>query len=265
MATRTKTTATSSDKVIRRLIFHTLGILFFMLATGLHAQDAEKEFKFGSRPHDGVFDPAGILLPKQREAIAVPLAKVLKNEGIDILVVILPKIGDAPAQHVARGFREEWADKPINAIVLHVPGHSESPWIFPGDAIHRLVKAEILDESVEAGEKRAHSEPDDYAKIRAVSVEAADIMRYWTGGAVLRTESIINERVSRQLAYEKRQRLLKLAAMLGLAGAIPIVVGLVFFLTKLKKRGARNFPPVRKISRLGAPYAGGNNAISRIK
>lgn len=265
MATLPKTTATPTHKVIRSLIYLIFGMLLLATAPGLRAQGPEKEFKFGSRPHDGIFDPAGILLSKQREEIAVPLAKVLKNEGIDVLVIILPEIGDAPAKHVAQGFREEWSDTPINAVALHVPGNPESPWIFPGDVINRLVKAEKLLESVDAGEKRAAAEADDFGRIRAASVEAADIMRFWTGGAVLRTESLISERETRELAFENRRRLIKLAAMVGLAGAIPIIAGLVFFLGRLKKTGPRNFPPVRKIPRLGAPYAGGNHAVSRIK
>jgi len=251
--------------VIRRLIFHTSGILLLAFAPGLFAQGVEKDFKFGGRPPDAVFDPADVLLPKQRQEIAAPLAKVLANEGIDVLVVILPEIGDAPAKHVAKGFREKWSDQLINVVVLHVPGNPESPWIIPGEVIARVVKSDKLQESLDAAQRRARAEPDDYAKIRAGSVEAADLMRYWTGGAVIRSEAIITDRLTRQLAFEKRQRLLKLAAMLGLAGAIPIIAVLLLFLTKLKKRGPRNFPPVRKFSRLGAPYAGGNNAISRIK
>ena len=251
--------------MIRGLIFQISGILLLAFAPGLSAQGVGKDFKFGERPPDAVFDPADVLLPKQRQEIAAPLAKVLENEGIDVLVIILPEIGDAPAKHVAKGFQEKWSDQLINVVVLHVPGNPESPWIFPGEVIARVVKSDKLRESLDAAQSRARAEPDDYSKIRAGSVEAADLMRYWTGGAVIRSEAIINDKLTRQLAFEKRQRLLKLSAMLGLAGAIPIIAVLLLFLTKLKKRGPRNFPPVRKFSRLGAPYAGGNNAISRIR
>lgn len=265
MATIAETIERQSIEMMRGLLLQTLGIWLFAITFSLNAQDIEKEFKYGSRPHDGVFDPTDSLLPKQRKEISEPLSRLLEKEGIDILVVILPEIGDAHARHVATGFREEWASKSLNAIVLHVIGHTESPWIFPGDAIDRVVKPERLDQSIKAAESRARSEPTDFAKIRAASVEATDIMRYWIGGALISSEALISERLSRELAFEKRERLIKLAAMMGLAGAIPLVVGVVFFLTKLKKKGSLSFPMVRKIPRLGAPYAGGSKAMSRIK
>ncbi len=238
-----------------------MAIVLLTLVAETRAQNSKSEFKFGERPPDGVFDQKGILLPTQRQEIAEPLANVLKNERIDVIVVILPDIGDAPPKHVAKVFRDEWSVSPVNAVVLEVTGNPDSPWIFPGDLINRVVDASKLQEWVEAGERRANAEPDEFGKIRAAAVEATDIMRYCSGGALLRTEAIISERLRQQLAYEKRQRLLKLAAGLGLAGAIPIVIGLVFLFTNIGKNRPRNFPAVRKTTRLGAPYAGGNNAI----
>ena len=250
----------------REMIRLTLGILLFALVPCLHAQDAEKEFKYGTRPADAIFDPAEILLPKERKEIAAPLAKILENEGIDMLVIVLPEIGDAPAKHVATGFSDAWAVAPVNAVVLYVPGAAGSPWIFPGEVINRVVvKPGKLDEWVSAGETRAAAESGNFGKIRAASVEAADIMRYCAGGAVLRTETIIDVRRAQQQAFEARRRLYKIALMVVLAGAIPLIAGAVFFLTKLRKTGSRKFPPIRKITRLGAPYAGGSNVVSHPK
>lgn len=141
-----------------------------------------------------------------------------------------------------------------------------SPWIFPGEIINRVVVVPgELEGWIDAGEKRAAAESDNFGKIRAASVEAADIMRYCAGGAVLRTETIIYDRHAQMEAYKDRNRLIKLALMVGLAGAIPLIAGSVFFLTKLRKTGSREFPPVRKIPRLGAPYSGGCNAVSNPK
>lgn len=265
MATFAETTKRQSIEMMSRLPLLILGILLFTLTLGLKAQDAGETSKYGERPHDGVFDPTDSLLPVQRKEISEPLGRLLENEGVDILVVILPEIGDAPIRHVAKGFRDEWASESLNAIVLHVIGHQESPWIFPGDTINRVVKSEKLADSIQTAESRARSEPTEFARIRAASIEAADIMRYWIGGAAIGSEALISERLSRKLAFEKRERLIKLAAMIGLAGAIPLIFGVVFFITMLKKRGARNFPLVRKTPRLGAPYAGGGKAMSNIK
>ncbi len=236
------------------------GVLWCMVASVAVAQESAKDFEFGKRPMDGVFDPSGILGQKQRNDVADPLGVILETQNIDVMVVILPEIGSAPPKHVAKGFRDEWAVSPVNAVVLHVPGNPQSPWIFPGDIIYRVVKASQLEEWIDAGEKRASSESDDFGKIRAASVEATDIMRYSSGGALLQSEILISERFKQQIAHDKKERLMKMAFFLSLAGAVPIVIGLGYLVANFGKSRPRNFPIVRKIPRLGAPYAGGNNA-----
>ena len=223
---------------------------------------AQSQPKFGQRPANSVFDPTGVLNPKQQAEIGGPLQEILENENIDVLVVILPEIGDAPPEHVAGGYAEKWGASKITSVVLHVPGNADSPWIFPGSLLSGAIKRESIQETLDAAEKRAAAEPDDFGKVRAASVEAADAVRYWMGGAVLNTEARINERLRLQLAFEKRDRLLKLSAVLGLAAAVPLVLGVVFLFLRMRRSGPKTFPPVRKIPRLGAPYSGGNNAAT---
>ncbi len=244
-------------------VFAALLLSIFM--TGLLCGNETQGFKYGDRPSDSVFDPAGLLSSTQRSNISNPLRNILTDEGIDVMVIVLPDIGDAPPGHVARAFDEKWSKTDISAVVLHVPGAEGAPWIFPGEAISDVIRPEVLGASVIAAEKRAAAEPDEPSKIRAASIEAADVMRYWTGSAVIRTESIVSERQARLNAYGERRRLIKLSAMVAAAGAIPIIAGLGFFFSQYQSRKPRVFPPVRKIPRLGAPYAGGNNATSRIR
>lgn len=127
-------------------------------------EQTQSGFRFGERPKNSVFDPAGILTIKQQADLAEPLTKVRANEGIDVMVVILPDIGDAPPDHVAKGFAEKWASTNVNAVVLHVPGQADSPWIFPGHVMGSLLKPETLGASITAAEKRAAAEPTDYGK-----------------------------------------------------------------------------------------------------
>lgn len=223
------------------------------------------DFKFGPRPESGFFDPADIITDAQRKEIAAPLARILEEEGIDVMVVLLPEKSSVPAKFFVSFFFENWKKSEINAVVFYVPGEPGSPWIFPGAVVEKVVSPEILKASVAAAEKRARAEPDDFGKIRAASIEAADVMRYWTGGAILRTESILYEREKQLAALERKKRLLKIGGMLGAAAGIPLIVGLAFLINRIRQDSPRNFPNVRKISRLGAPYAGGNTASTRIK
>ncbi|MEK6230486.1 MAG: hypothetical protein N2A42_01375, partial [Luteolibacter sp.] len=72
-----------------------------------------------------------------------------------------------------------------------------------------------------------------------------------------------NRRLEWQLARERRERLLKLSAALAAAALIPLVFGAVFLTIRIRGRGARRFPQLQKIARLGAPYAGGNSNCSK--
>jgi hypothetical protein len=227
------------------------------------SEQAQSGFRFGERPKNSVFDPAGILTVKEQTELAEPLAMVRAREGIDVMVVILPKIGDAPPDHVAKGFAEKWAATDVNAVVLHVPGREGTPWIFPGNVMGSMVKPETLRESVVGAEKRAAAEPTDFGKVRAASTEASDALRYWMGAARIRSEEIISEQLEARLAYENRRRLLKLAAILGAAAVIPLVLGIVFIALRIRNSRPRHFPSTRMIPRLGAPYSGGNNAVSK--
>ena len=254
MAAREAAIAIELHKMIRTLTY----LLLCLLPIVTVANPKNSEFKFGPRPPDSIYDPSGILTPKQRREIAQPLESILEKEGIEVLLVILPEIGDTPPEHIAKGFLAEWSTRKLNAIALHVPGRPDSPWIVPGAFIDSVVKASMLRGSVDVSQKRVQAEPDDFSKARAAATEASDIMRYWTGGAILRAEGMVKARVDSQLAYEKRQRLIKIAGFVALVGAVPVVLGLLFFISKLRKRAVRVFPLVRKVTRLGAPYSGGS-------
>lgn len=240
-------------------------ICIFAFVVRANSQNSRADFQYGPRPKSSVFDPKDTLTKEQITQISEPLARIRQVENIDVIVVILPDIGDAPPELIARTLADNWSLSKINAVVLHVPGREGSPWIVPGEAMTRLIRPEAMQAAISSAQIRAAAEPTDGGKVRAASMEAADALRYWAGGAVLVSEQILNDRLDRQLAFEKRQRLLKLAALMGAAASIPLIVGLVFLFLKLKNTGSRHFPETRKIPRLGAPYAGGNHAVSNIK
>ena len=234
--------------------------LLFLLICSVAAQPTEGGSKYGERPENSVFDPRGILSVEETKEISEPLLKIRENERIDIFVVIVPEIGDAPPMHVAEGYAEKWKKEQINAVILHVPGAEESPWIFPGKLMSSALKPEVKKKSIEDAEARARAESTDFAKVKAASTEAADIMRFWTGIAHIRSEEAITRRLNAKLAFERRERLLKLALMLGAAALIPLIVGAVFFFVRLRGSGSKTFPSIRVVRRLGAPFTGGNHA-----
>lgn len=234
------------------------GIVFFILLVPAFAEQPQ----YGERPANSVFDPKGVLTAEETDEISEPLLKILDDEGIDILVVVIPEIGDAPPRHVARGYADKWAQTEINAVVLHVPGKGDSPWIFPGNVMNATVMPEVMKQGIKDAESRALAEVSDVDKIRAASIEAADIMRFSTGANIIQKEEAISRQLQARLDFERKSRLIKLSFALGAAALIPLIIGTVFFFISMKNSGAKQFPAVRVVRRFGAPYSGGNNAVS---
>jgi hypothetical protein len=239
-----------------------LALLALLGLTLSHAQESETpEFQHGPRPPNSIFDPTSFLDPQIAVQIAEPLAKYRTNESIDVIVVILNTIGDAPPEHVARQFADAWCDPLMNCLVLHVPGRKDSPWIIPGGKIVReILKPDFIQQNVRDAKRRANLEPKEFGKIRAATTESADLLRIWMGATIHRGEVIKTEQFKMRTELEERHRRMKLLIPVILASTV-LLITLAFVTTSgLKKLGPRHFPTPHVIQRLGAPYAGGNDA-----
>lgn len=234
-------------------------ILSAFLSIAVQAEESRSSSRYGDRPENSVYDPGGVLTPKQKEIIFNPLREILMNEGVDVIVVVLPEIGDAPPDHVAKGFAEIWAKTKVNSVVLHVPGKDGSPWVFPGEFMSRMINPEVVREAIADAEKRSAAEPTDFGKVRMASIEASDILRYWKGGVLIRGEQIVNEGTRMRIEYANRRRLLKLIAVVCAASVVPLLVGGAFLFVRLRNSRPRAFPEVKVLTRLGAPYSGGSS------
>jgi len=244
--------------MIKRLAIVLSGLLS---ALGTAAQKVE-DFEYGQRPPLAVFDPKGFLEPQTLKQISDPLAKVFKDEHIDVIVVILDDLGGAPPEHVARRFAAAWCDSPIHAVVLHVPGRDDSPWIVPAGKIVDTLKPEILEEKINEAKRDASREPDEQGKVRTASTEAADMLRYWMYNAVNRSVYLQSAVAEIRAEHEKKAKQWRIAMLTGVAAAIPVLIGLSMLVVMLRKPGPGRFPSTTPPRRLGAPHAGGNSAVA---
>lgn len=233
----------------------------FLLAVSSAAVN-DIDFEYGQRPTNAIFDPKDVLGAKASREISEPLARIHLNEGIDVIVVILENLADAPPEHVARLFAAAWCDTPIHAVVLHVPGRADSPWIVPNGKFAATVRPEVIDAAVAEARRNASREPDDAGKVRAATTEAADMLRYWTGNAIIRSEFIKAKAGQMRHEQEIKTRKWKYGLLLAASCAIPAIVGIAMvFLWFRKRRGSHRFPKPNVQRRLGAPHAGGNHAV----
>lgn len=235
----------------------------FLFTVPAFAQ-APVPFEFGPRPPLSVFDPSGFLNPELVKEISDPLTTIYKNEGIDVLVVVLTDLKDAPPEHVAKRFAQAWCTSPIHCVVVHVPGRRDSPWIVPAGKLLDAVEPEKIRQAIEAGQSRAAREPKEPEKVRAAATEAADMLRYWTNSVANRTITIQTERTKMRARMEHEARLWRMGLLLAAASVIPLVVGISFLIVFLRRRGPRFFPNRAFQFRLGAPHAGGNHAVTKI-
>ncbi|MGL5018546.1 MAG: hypothetical protein ACRDBP_10450, partial [Luteolibacter sp.] len=75
-----------------RLLTITLSIFLCGLFSARASEGSGPPFQYGSRPPGSVFDPSGHLDSMLAKAISDPLEEHLKNEGVDVIVVVLPEL-----------------------------------------------------------------------------------------------------------------------------------------------------------------------------
>lgn len=239
--------------------FSILIAVFF--ASHGHAKNSNL-FEYGPRPPLHVFDPTGTLEPRIINEISDPLQKLYEKERIDVIVVVLNDIGASPPELVAERFAEAWSQSPVHCIVLHVPGHPDSPWLIPGGKLIEQLKLEEIKKSVADAKRRISAEPNEVGKLKASATETADMLRFWIGNAINRSELIQKQSAIYRQRQEQKMRDRKLALVTTAACAIPLIFGIAFFMIFLRNRRPRIFPECTIHSRLGAPHAGGNYAVA---
>lgn len=247
----------TSNQMIARIIL----LLSFMLAARVTAK-TPIDFEYGPRPPLSVFDPDGFLRPELVKEISDPLTTINRNEGVDVIVILLTDLQGAPPEHVARCFADAWCSSPVHCIVLHVPGRKDSPWIFPAGKLIELLDPQTVRQTVEEAEKRAALEVNEPAKVRAAASEATDMLRYWMRNMVNHSELLQTEQAEAIALYEDKLRFRRAMLLLGIACLIPLVAGVSVIYFLFRKRGPRYFPNRKWQPRLGAPHAGGNHAVA---
>ena len=242
------------------MTFRIFAIVLCFFATVRARAGEATDFLYGERPSESIFDPEGYLDAQLTQEISGPLA-VYSRDGIEVIVVILKSLEGAPPGHVAQQFAKAWCKSPIHCVVLHVPGEKDSPWIIPSGKLIEHLTPDQVQRAVADSHRRASSEPDDGHKVKAAANEATDMLRYWLANALNRSDLIIMQSARQREANEAKKFKLKMAAYIAVASIPSILLGLSLALRFYRRRGPAYFPQQDWQPRLGAPYAGGNNAV----
>lgn len=222
---------------------------------------AAADFEYGTRPPHAVFDPNGVLPADVVSEISEPLSRIFRNEGVDVIVVILSDLEGAPPEHVAGRFASQWCDSPIHAVVLHVPGRKDSPWIVPAGKLIDSIKPGLVNQKVAEAMRNASRESKEADKVRAAATEATDMLRYWLRNAINRSEYIELERSKIRLDLETKARQKRITMLMAAASVIPVLAGVSVLYVFLRRPGQCLFPETHPPQRLGAPHAGGSHVV----
>lgn len=246
---------------MRWLLPYVLGWL--LLVTGAPGADKAIAFEHGMRPPNGVFDALELLDFTTLKQIESQLPGLLQDENIEVIVVVLDDLEGAPPDFVAKRFADAWCSAPVHAVVLHVPGNENSPWIFPYGRFLDQMQPQVVKERVAQAKRNASREPTEADKVRAATVEAADMLRFWTGGTDMFNTMLTEVRKARmaEAISEDQMRGIRMYLMAGMG--ILLVIALAMLLTLRRKPKRRTFPDFQPSNRMGAPYAGGNHAVAR--
>ncbi|RYD17713.1 MAG: hypothetical protein EOP88_25130 [Verrucomicrobiaceae bacterium] len=225
---------------------------------------AAENFEFGPRPTQSVFDPGGILKPAEVEGISAPLKAIYQKKGVDVLVVVVQDVGKAPPEHVAGRFAEAWSTSDLRCVVLHLPGHEQSPWVVPSGRLVSYLNTDEVQKAVDDIRRHAASQPKDAEKVRTAATETSDMLQYWLASTINHSEMIRTESTKMRLEQETKARQWRIAAMAGVASVIPLAGIISLLVSWSRRRGAGYFPNHAWQLRLGAPHAGGNHAVTEL-
>lgn len=241
-----------------------LAILVFVLSGLTSVRAGTEDFEFGPRPANSIFDPLGVLDSGALGKITGPMQKLREKEGIDIVVVVLDDLKGAPPEHVAGRFAAAWSGSLIRAVILHVPGNPDSPWIVPGGELTDLLHPEAIAKDTSRGKRLASYEPTEAGKVRVAVEEASDRLRYWKATHFNATEARKKAIAKIRLEHDDKSRQWRIIMLTCVACAIPLIIGCYMLYLMLRKPGSRYFPEVVPPRRMGAPHAGGNQAVTKL-
>lgn len=234
------------------------------LAAEQDLEHREPPFEYGTRPKDSVFDPGAAMSNAMHEQVAQSLKTLKERDSVDIVVVVLKDIGSAPPEHVAKQFAKAWCGEERNAVVLHVPGRDDSPWLVPGGSVIESYALSLLNSRVESAQRRARAELGDDGKIRAATEEVSDLIRFLGNSSDNRKQMIAEKFDESVKKYSRKEFYKKMALLAGLTALIPLMLAGFFIASRVRSSGARYFSEVSVRGRLGAPHAGGCHVVKNV-
>lgn len=237
-------------------------VLGCLIATCVWVQGVEpRGFENGERPASSLYDPERSLSSDLADRLIQELEKANKRDHADVMVILVPTVGELPPEHVARRFSEAWGNRLLNAVILDVAGRNDGPWIYVGGEIAYNDRYGYIPQKIGEALRLARQEPDRESCLRSATGQTSDLLRFLRGRAQSQGQAYLTERIKARLEAEERARTKKIVTYAAIASVVPFLSLTVLVALFFLRRRPRYFPPVLWSKRLGAPHAGGNDAV----
>ena len=194
-------------------------------------------FEPGPRPEGAVHDPSEILGSADRKEISLPLEIILRDEGVDVIAVVLENKDGVAPEVVGGGLAAAWCEASIHAVALHIPGREGTPWIVAGGDLIDSINPDELRDELAAIRRDAMREPDDVSIIRTAADATSEMLRFWKGRELTRGKAVEKARAKIRLELDiiaRRQR--TQMVMVSVAAILLIAATTAFLRLFLKRR-----------------------------
>jgi uncharacterized membrane protein YgcG len=213
------------------------------------------------RPADGIYDPGDWIQGPAKSNLMRELSSIKESSGIDVLVAVVDKIGDADPQALAEQLAERWGYHGGRALILCIPDQKESPWIAIGGQIRSEIPRTTLDAIILKAKERARAEDTVHGAARRAVDSLGEDLRYSVARALRGVKSTgpVAPPSLKDFFFLFIRSFQKILIILGII--LVVFALLIYGLYRIwkKVRGTltpKTFPEISWKPRFGAPYGG---------
>ena len=215
------------------------------------------------RPPGHILDPAKLFSLAEKEQTNKELARLYKEQQIDLYIVTRKQQPPQGAANYARALGKAWARSPVWCVIVQVPGDPEG---FHAQAGIVEVKSELVEGVIAKASKRAKRESTEKERVLAAWRDCSIELRFLYATVKRYNEKRAEqwEEMRQQWIAENRRKKIRRVAILG--GSVVLLVVFVSGVIVVRRKRALvafEFPETSWRKRYQAPHSGGGGIVAR--
>jgi len=240
-----------------------LGLLVCLVTTGIaqvNTMDGVDDIsQIPQRPVNHILDVARWFSFDEKESVGNDLARIYKENEIDLYVVTLPKHPPQGAQTYARKLGETWSRSAVWCVVFHVPG---DPSGFHVEAGGVEVERARIEQGVAEASKRARMEMTEKDRVIAAYHECSESLRFMHLQTKRMNERVVKRKMGRENDGIQKLRHQEIMIAAVAIGSLLLICGAYATYRWLKRKSiVFEFPETIWCSRFEGPHSGGSGIV----